>query len=173
MLELCVVPETTLCMSQFKGEKCRMGVKPMLAFSGTAWDDSSRSHYVLAKSLFTDFFRGAEANEIDVEGLQLLISFSVGEESEEGLKPPIHMRCYRLVTKRSGGKVPKVEVEEIGPRIDFRVGRMKEADADMMKGALKKAKGVEVCLCFAIATRRTGLLMACSRRSPRRTSKQI
>lgn len=173
MLELCVAPETTLCMSQFKGEKCRLGIKPMLAFSGTAWDDPSRSHYGLAKSLFTDFFRGAEANEIDVEGLQLLISFSVGEESEEGLKPPIHMRCYRLITKRSAGKVPKVEVEEIGPRIDFRVGRIKEADADMMKGALKKARGVEVCSCFVMATWCNGLLMILSRRSPRKTLKRI
>lgn len=148
-----MVQETALCMAQFKSDKCRVGVKPMLSFSGTAWEDPSRSHYVLAKSIFTDFFRGAEVNEIDVEGLQLLISFSVGEESAEGLNPPIHMRCYRLITKRSGSKVPKVETEEIGPRIDFRVGRMREADGGMLKEALKRAKGVEVCSCYNGLTR--------------------
>ncbi|KAG8530831.1 uncharacterized protein KY384_004188 [Bacidia gigantensis] len=143
MLELSVVQETARCMAQFKGPKCGYNVKPMLAFSGTAWDDSSRTEYVLAKSLFTDFFRGSEVGEIDVEGLQLLIHFSVGEEGQEGLKPQIQMRCWRIITKKSASKVPKVEVEEIGPRMDFRVGRSKEAEGSMMKEALKRAKGTE------------------------------
>jgi len=43
-------------------------------------------------------------------------------------------------TKRSGGKLPRVEVEEMGPRMDFRVGRVKEADESMMKEALRRAK---------------------------------
>ena len=146
MIEMGVMQDTARTISQFKCDKPTLGVKPMLAFSGTAWDDPSRSEYVLAKSIFTGFFRGAEVNEIDVEGLQLLISFFAGEESEVGLKPLIQMRCYRLITKRSGSKVPKVDVEEIGPRIDFKVGRSREADSGMMKEALRKAKGTEVRL---------------------------
>ena len=144
MLELLVVQDTARCLSQFKNEKCRMGVKPMLAFSGSAWDDPSRSEYTLAKSMFTDFFRGAEVQEIDVEGMQLLISFFAGEEGGEGFKPVIQMRCYKLITKRSSSKVPKVEVDEIGPRIDFRVGRVREAEASMLKEAMRKAKTTEV-----------------------------
>ncbi|KAL9637072.1 MAG: hypothetical protein Q9164_002426 [Protoblastenia rupestris] len=144
MLELCVVQDTARTIAQFKGEKVKMGLKPMLSFSGTAWDSPSSNEYTLAKSMFVDFFRGGEVSEIDVEGLSLLISFFVGEEGEEGSKPLIQMRCWRLVTKRSGGKVPRVEVEEIGPRIDFRVGRVREADQGVMKEALKRAKGTEV-----------------------------
>ena len=140
--------DTARRIAQFKGEKTRLGLKPMISFSGTAWDDPSRTEYVLAKSMLADFFRGPEVSEVDVEGLQLLISFFVGEESERddgsGTKPQIQMRVWRLVTKRSGTKIPKVEVEEIGPRIDFRVGRSRVADGGVMKEALKRAKKNEV-----------------------------
>ena len=146
MLELCVVQETARTLIQFKGEKCKTGIKPLLSFSGTQFDSPTPSAYTLAKSIFTDFFRGGEAKEIDVEGLQLMIGFSAGEDGPRGEKPEIQMRCWRIITKKSGQKVPRVEVEEMGPRIDFRVGRMREAESDVWKEALKKAKGTEVCV---------------------------
>ena len=82
-----------------------------------------------------------------MEGLQLLISFFAGEESADGTQPLIQMRCWRIVTKRSGQKVPRVEVVEMGPRIDMRVGRTKEAEGAMWTEAMKRGKGVEVRLC--------------------------
>ncbi|SLM40706.1 Brix domain [Lasallia pustulata] len=150
MLELLVVPDTARTLAQFKGEKCKVGVKPMLSFSGTLFESPTTNAYTVAKSMFVDFFKGAEAGSVDVEGLQCLVTFAVGEEDEaagaggaEGQKPQIHMRVWRIVTKRSGQRLPRVEVEEMGPRIDFRVGRVREADEGMMKEALKKAKGTE------------------------------
>ena len=148
MLELYVVQETARTLQQFKGEKCRTGVKPLLSFSGSQFDSPTPNEYTLAKSIFVDFFRGAEVKEIDVEGLQLMISFFAGEEGANGEKPQIHMRCWRIVTKKSGQKVPKVEVEEIGPRVDFRIGRTKTAEDTRWKEALKKAKTTEVRLCY-------------------------
>ena len=53
------------------------------------------------------------------------------------------MRFYLLKTKRSGQKLPRVEVEEMGPRIDFSVGREQFPDPDMLKDAMKKPKGTE------------------------------
>ena len=47
---------------------------------------------------------------------------------------------YLISTKRSGQKLPRVEVEEMGPRMDFRVGRVQEPDEAMLKEALKKPK---------------------------------
>ena len=47
---------------------------------------------------------------------------------------------YLIKTKKSGQKLPRVEVEEMGPRIDFRVGRMKEAEEAMLKEAMRKAR---------------------------------
>lgn len=167
MIELYVVQDTARLISQFKNEKVRPGVKPMLAFSGTAWDDPSRSEYALAKSIFIDFFRGAEVSEMDVEGLQLLLSFSVAEEGDVGYKPWIQMRCYKIITKKSGSKIPKIEVDEIGPRIDFKFGRNREADGDMLKEAMKRAKGTEVSLA------EEGLLDVANKRVQAKSKKNI
>lgn len=144
MLELLVVQDTARTLGQFKGQKCDVGIKPLLSFSGAQFESPTPNAYTLAKSMFVDFFRGAETQKIDVSGLQLLISFFAGEDGPEGQPAQIQMRCWKIVTKKSGQKVPRVEVEEIGPRIDFRVGRIKEADAAMRKEAMKKAKGSEV-----------------------------
>lgn len=145
MLELGVRHDTARTLRQFKGEKCKMGIKPLLSFSGTQFDSPTPNAYTLAKNLFTDFFRGGEVKEIDVEGLQLMLSFAAGEDGSDGQKSEIQMRCWRIITKKSGQKVPRVEVEEMGPRIDFTMGRMREADADRWKEALKRPKGIEVC----------------------------
>ena len=145
MIEFYVVQDTARTLSQFKGEKCKIGTKPLLSFSGSQFESPIPNKYTLAKSMFLDFFRGEEAQQMDVEGLQYLISFSVGEdEGGEEAKAPIYMNCWRIVTKRSGQKMPRVEVEEMGPRIDFRIGRSKEADEKLWKDAMKKSKGTEV-----------------------------
>jgi len=149
MLELHVVQETARTLQQFKSEKCKIGVKPLLSFSGAQFDSSTPNAFTLAKSMFTDFFRGGETKEVDVEGFQLLISFFAGEGGADAQNAKIQMRCWRIVTKRSGQKVPRVEVEEMGPRMDFRVGRVKEAEEEVWKESMKRAKGHDVsCLDF-------------------------
>lgn len=142
MLELLVVPETARTLAQFKGAKTAVGVKPLLSFSGAGFESPVANEYTLAKSVMLDFFRGAETREVDVEGMQLLISFMAGEEGEGGGKV-LHMRVYRLVTRRSGQRVPRVEVEEIGPRCDFRIGRVRGAEEGMWKEAMRRGKGGE------------------------------
>jgi ribosome production factor 2 len=118
-------------------------MKPLLAFSGGVFESPSQNAYTLAKNFFTDFFKGGDAKSVDVEGLQCLIHISAGEEVEGQPAPRIHLRVYRIVTKRSGQKLPRVETDEIGPRIDFRVGRIQQADEGMLRDALKKVKGLE------------------------------
>lgn len=143
MLELYIDPDTFRQLNQFKNKKPMIGLKPMISFHGTVFESPNQTKYTLAKSLLLDFFRGQETSEVDVSGLQYLISISATEE-EEGQPPPqIHLRFYLIKTKRSGQKLPRVEVEEMGPRIDFRVGREQFPDADMLKEALKKPKGTE------------------------------
>ena len=138
---------TARTLSQFGGPKCAVGMKPLLNFSGTQFEDVGASNFALAKSMFTDFFRGGEAKEADVEGLQYLISFVASEEDlENGKREIVHMRCWKILTRRSGQRLPRVEIEEMGPRIDFCLGRVKHADKEMMKDALRTARGVEVSL---------------------------
>ena len=144
MLELLIEPETLRTLSQFKNEKARVGLKPLIAFSGSAFESPTENAYTLAKSVLLDLFKGPDVEKLDVEGLQYIMNFSVEEEENDEVKPMIRMRCYLIRTKKAGGSLPKVEVEEMGPRIDFRVGRVKEADTEMLKEAMRKPKGLEV-----------------------------
>jgi ribosome production factor 2 len=141
MLELYLDPDSFRRLNQFKNKKCAVGLKPMLLFAGTPFENPVSDEYTMVKSFFTDFFKGEPADKVDVEGLQYIVSISArdtvdGEES----KPSVHLRIYLIRTKRSGQKLPRVEVEEMGPRMDFRIGRVKEADEDTMKEALRRAK---------------------------------
>lgn len=142
MLELYLDSETFRTLGQFKNQKCAIGLKPLLLFSGMPFESPVANEYTLAKSFFTDFFKGEPADKIDVEGLQYMVHISARDEVDgEEARPKIHLRVYLIKTKKSGGSLPRVEIEEMGPRMDFRVGRMREADESVMKEALKKARG--------------------------------
>ncbi|RDW84336.1 brix-domain-containing protein [Coleophoma cylindrospora] len=141
MLELNLDADTFRTLAQFKNKKCAVGLKPMLVFSGTPFESPVSDEYTLAKSFFIDFFKGEPADKVDVEGLQYIVSISAqdivdGAES----KPQIHLRVYLIKTKKSGQKLPRVEVEEMGPRMDFRVGRVREADESVLKEAMRRAR---------------------------------
>ncbi|KAF2109337.1 ribosome biogenesis protein-like protein RPF2 [Lophiotrema nucula] len=143
MLEFYINPETLRQLQQFKNRKPAEGMKPMITFHGSAFENPNQTKYTLAKSLLLDFLRGEEASEVDVLGLQYMISVSVAEEEDGQPPPPIHLRGYLIKTKKSGQKLPRVEVEEMGPRIDFTLGRERFAEEDMWKAAIKKPKGTE------------------------------
>ncbi|KAF4978025.1 hypothetical protein FZEAL_5532 [Fusarium zealandicum] len=144
MLELYLDPESFRTIAQFKTKKFAIGLRPMLLFAGTAFESPVANEFTLAKSMLIDFFRGDPSDKIDVEGLQYIVSVSAEDSTGEGeAKPTIHLRVYLISTKRSGQRLPRVEVEEIGPRMDFRVGRVRDADEAMLKEAMKKPRGIE------------------------------
>ncbi|KAA8642275.1 rRNA-binding ribosome biosynthesis protein RPF2 [Aspergillus tanneri] len=116
-----------------------VGLRPLMLFSGSAWDDSTSTPHVLLKSMFVDMFKGEISDKIDVEGLQYALLLAA-DEPTEGLAPVIHLRWYKIRTKRSGHKLPRVELDEIGPKFDFKVGRLQEAPREAMKEAMKQGK---------------------------------
>jgi len=140
MLELHLDTETFRTISQFKTAKAATGLKPMISFSGTLFDSPTPNAYKLARSLFLDLFKGQDATSVDVEGLQYMIHIAAGEEVDGEPPPQIHFRVHRIITKKSGQKLPRVEIEEMGPRMDFRIGRMQQPDESMLRDALKKPK---------------------------------
>ncbi|ESZ93753.1 Brix domain-containing protein-like protein [Sclerotinia borealis F-4128] len=142
LLELNLDADSYRSLSQFKNKKCAVGLKPLILFSGTPFESPVTDEYTLAKSMFLDFFKGEPADKVDVEGLQYIVSISARDSVDgEEAKPKIHLRVYLIRTKKSGQKLPRVEVEEMGPRMDFRVGRVQEADESIMKEAMRRARG--------------------------------
>jgi ribosome production factor 2 len=163
MLELNLDADSFRRISQFRTQKFAVGLRPMLVFAGTAFESPVTNEWTLAKSMLVDFFRGdsasAGADKIDVEGLQYVVVVSADEPSgarqqghgapssgndDPASAPVVRLRVYLIRTKRSGQRLPRVEVEEMGPRMDFRIGRVRQPDQDMLKEAMKKSKvGVE------------------------------
>jgi ribosome production factor 2 len=116
-----------------------IGMRPMILFAGTPWEDTTSTVHQMLKSMFLDMFKGEETTKIDVEGLQYILMIAA-EEPVEGTSSAIHLRWYKIRTKRSGHKLPRVELDEAGPTFDFRVGRVREADQSVMKEAMKQGK---------------------------------
>jgi len=149
MLELYVEAESYRSICQFKTRKLAVGMRPMLVFSGTLFENPVGNEYTLAKSLLVDFLVGdSESDEVDVEGLQYVVAVGAEEaagaaDSGPSSRPALHLRVYLMRTKRSGQKLPRVELDECGPRLDFRLGRMRDANQDMMRESLRRAKREE------------------------------
>ncbi|KAK5062559.1 hypothetical protein LTR84_004632 [Exophiala bonariae] len=152
MLELLVLvpPE----QQEKKDQLLQVGVamKPLILFSGSQWDDTSASaqaaQYSTIKSIMLDLFQGEEIASIDVAGLQFLLMIAAGESSNASAdisdptnKPVLHLRWYKIRTLRSENpKIPRVELDPVGPTFDFRVGRYREADASAMRDALRHGR---------------------------------
>ena len=116
-----------------------VGMRPLMIYSGSAWDDATSTPHQMLKSMFVDMFKGETSEKIDAEGLQYALMLAA-DEPTEGLAPVIHLRWFKIRTKRSGHKLPRVELDEFGPKFDFKVGRLHEAPRDLMKEAMKQGK---------------------------------
>jgi ribosome production factor 2 len=149
MLELNLDATSFRRMSEFKTRKVAVGQRPLLVFSGTAFESPVANEWTTAKSLLIDFFRGDNADKLDVEGIQHVVCISAeepgplgGADGADATKPALHIRTYLIRTKRSteNKRLPLVELEEMGPRMTLRPGRCREADAGMLKEAMRKGK---------------------------------
>ena len=52
----------------------------------------------------------------------------------------VHMRSYKIVLKKSGTRIPRVELEEMGPRMDLVLRRSHLASDDLFDSACKQVK---------------------------------
>lgn len=140
MIELRVQQNYKL-LADFRKTTFQIGLKPMFVFNGPVFDTHPVFKHV--KLLFLDFFRGTTTDLIDVAGLQYVITLTATEAEEDQPLPHVFFRVYKLKTLRSGQKLPRVELDEIGPRLDFAIGRYETPSPEMEKEALKKSKKQE------------------------------
>lgn len=122
---------------------------------------STHPSYILLKSMLLDFYNGHEIDQIPLEGLEAVMTITAGPLKNEptsameptdgqtdlvvdGAKedlPLVHLRVYNAkVTAASGTKTPQVTLAEMGPRLDFRIRRIKFPAEEMMQQALRRAK---------------------------------
>lgn len=122
-------------LADFKVDKISTGIKPLLVFNGELFEHNREFSRI--KSLLVDLFQRDSVENIRLQGIEHSISFTVVDNK-------IHVRSYRILLKKSGSRIPRIELEEIGPRMDLTVRRTKLASDDLYKQACKKPKELKV-----------------------------
>ena len=59
---------------------------------------------------------------------------------EKDGKKVVHVRSYKMILKKSGSRLPRVELEEMGPRMDLTLRRSHLASDDLFNTACKQIK---------------------------------
>jgi len=112
-----------------KGSKqAAFGSKPCFVFIGEEFQQNGP--YKKLASILLDFFRGEQMSMINLVGLDHVIICTV----IEGI---VDFRRYAVILKKSGTKLPHVELEDIGPSFEMIIRRTQFASEDLMKEALK------------------------------------
>ncbi|XP_002163952.2 ribosome production factor 2 homolog isoform X1 [Hydra vulgaris] len=132
MVELGIDKYTPI--SKFKADKIPSGTKPCILFSGEEFENNLE--FKRLKTLLIDFWRGEKAENIRLKGLEHVIQFTADHGK-------IYFRSYRVSFKKSGLKTPRVELEEIGPSIDFTLRRTRLAAESVYKETLRKPKALK------------------------------
>merc|ERR1719223_164736 len=139
MLELGVKPETCKSMKDFEGaNSLRVGSKPMFLFQGDAFERSEKMSTF--KSVVLDWFRGEVVDKINLAGLDRVIVCTAVDGDQ------VLFRQYSVVLKKSGTKLPRVELREAGPRLDLAIRRTKEASEGVRKDSMRTPRAAVVKL---------------------------
>jgi len=110
----------------------QIGSKPCFTVIGSQFQTDS--DYNLAANLFIDFFRGEIVQDINLKGLDHVISLTAPGNGT------IQFRHYAIIMKKSATRIPEVELQEIGPSIDFIWRRSQWGAESLRREALQKPK---------------------------------
>lgn len=122
-------------LKEFKTQKVSLGIKPCLLFAGELFEHNHE--YKRIKSLLIDMFQRETVEAVRLQGLEHVLMFTAAEDR-------IYFRSCRIQMKKSGSRIPRIELEEIGPSVDFRLRRTKISSDDLFKLACKRPKELKV-----------------------------
>ncbi|CAD7973321.1 unnamed protein product [Amoebophrya sp. A25] len=168
LLDMVEFDLSDMCSFLPKARLPTLGAKPLLLFQGSGWElEPDLQH---AKSVLMDFFRGANPEKVTLAGLEFVMSFTCVSSTNSGAATSsggaaastsstpndktanakratgsrILFRAYHVQTKKSTtANLPRVELQETGPRMTMTVDRVKEADPAIMKLAMRVPAGAE------------------------------
>jgi ribosome production factor 2 len=134
MIEL-GIDEYTGLVTDGAVKKKAPGSKPCFIFQGNEWTDDN--NFAKLRSLFLDFFKGQEVDQICLAGLDHVIVCTAAQGK-------VHFRVHSIGFKKSGTKIPKVELSLMGPCMTLSFRRTKFASEDLYKLACKRPKELKV-----------------------------
>ena len=110
-----------------------IGSKPCMMFLGDKFETDA--HLKQLKNVFTDIFRGRVVTRINLKGIDRAIVVTALEDGKT-----ILFRQFAIKYKKSGTRLPKVHLEEMGPRFDAIIGRVKLHPPDVEREAMRVDK---------------------------------
>ncbi|KAK7042973.1 rRNA-binding ribosome biosynthesis protein rpf2 [Paramarasmius palmivorus] len=139
--------ENYVGLNDIKSKKSTPGHKPLMHFASELFDTHPR--FIQLKSMLMSFFNGEEVPSLCLAGIEHVISVScaptpstlntASTESTTPL-PKVHIRTYTLKLLSSGTRIPRVELDNMGPSIDLVLRRHTDPDPEMLKQALRRPK---------------------------------
>jgi ribosome production factor 2 len=129
-----------LAISNFKpmldfadvAKKSLSGGKPCFVFEGEAWNTDTELSKLM--NILLDFFTGRKVDVMNLAAMDHVIVCTIGEGKK------VLFRNYFMQFKKSGGTLPRVELEEMGPRMDLEVRRTRLPSKDLLNSAMKESK---------------------------------
>ena len=128
--------------------RAQLGNKPAFVFAGALFDTMPAMRH--ARSMLLDFFRGRTVERLNLAGLDRLVVVTYdaaaaaapagAAAAAAGAAPTLLFRVYATRLLRSGGRVPRVDLAECGPRLDLEIRRSRLPASDLEKEALRRPK---------------------------------
>lgn len=132
MIELGIDEKTFKTTLQMGKNGYTTGSKPALVFHGEPFDNDP--DFKIIKNYFLDTLRGAEYDGMNLTALNRVIVLTATKDKR------ILFRQYEILRKNSGQMCPYVDLEEMGPHIDFKFRRREAASFELFKLSRKQLK---------------------------------
>ncbi len=114
------------------GTGAQLGSKPCIIFVGERFESVPELKQL--RSTLLDYFRGEQVEAINLAGLDRVI-MAVAVSATQVL-----LRQYTIKLKKSGARVPRVALREMGPSFDLSVRRHRAPPAELEKEACRQPK---------------------------------
>ncbi|KAI9090610.1 hypothetical protein K1719_028463 [Acacia pycnantha] len=108
------------------------GSKPFITFIGEGFENVEELKHL--KEVLLDLFRGAAVENINLAGLDRAYVFTALSSNR------VFLTHCALRLKKSGTIVPRMELVEVGPSMDFVVRRHRPPNESIRKGAMKTTR---------------------------------
>lgn len=160
MMEFTVDPTTYRSIQSFSSERttlARLGAKPMIVFAGDAWESTEEMKQF--KSLMLDFFHIHDTPKINLQGLDRVLQFTCSTDENNPTKKFVTFRHYTVQKKKGATRLPRVVLEEAGPRLDMSFSRSTEGSRDMQVEAMREHKQAKTKLAKNVEIGQMGELL--------------
>lgn len=140
--------ENFVSIEELRGRQSSSGQKPLLLFSGMAFETHPTMQSI--KNMFLDFFSGNELiPSVHLAGIEHIIHIAIDPLVDPYTSDNARLlfRCYSVQMSKDKNsplaKGPRVELTEMGPRMDLCVRRQRWPSNELKRAANKVPKVVK------------------------------